>query len=71
MLRIAVLSVALASVAGAIRASAAAPLELLAVNASSLGQKALDDPAAFAFVKSLTTEIGQRLAGTEAHTPIG
>jgi hypothetical protein len=35
--------------------------------ASSIGQKALNDPAAFDFVESLTTEIGQRLAGTEAH----
>src|SRR6202041_1445433 len=35
--------------------------------ASGLGQKALNDPAAFNFVESLTTEIGQRLAGTEAH----
>jgi len=45
----------------------AQPLESLAVTASSLGQKALDDPACFALVESLTTEIGQRLAGTEAH----
>src|SRR5271168_492009 len=67
ILRIAVLSVALASSAGAITASAAPPLESLAVTASSLGQKALDDPAAYGFVASLTTEIGQRLAGTEAH----
>src|SRR5271154_6857943 len=67
ILRIAVLSVALASSAGAIPASAAPPLESLAVTASSLGQKALNDPAAFNFVESLTTEIGQRLAGTEAH----
>src|SRR5271168_2656699 len=67
ILRIAVLSVALASSAGAITASAAPPLESLAVTASSLGQKALDDPAAYGFVASLTTEIGQRLAGTAAH----
>jgi hypothetical protein len=67
MLCIAILSVALASTAGAVRASAAHALESLAVTASSLGQKALDDPASFAFVESLTTEIGQRLAGTEAH----
>src|SRR5271170_546262 len=67
ILRIAVLSVALASSAGAIEALAAPLPEALANTASSLGQKALDDPAAFAFVESLTTEIGQRLAGTEAH----
>ena len=67
MLCIAILSVALASTAGAVKASAAHPLKLLAVTASSLGQKALDDPACFALVESLTTEIGQRLAGTEAH----
>src|SRR5271156_5317784 len=68
ILRIAVLTIALASSAGAINASAAPLSESLAVAASSLGQKALDDPAAFAFVASLTTEIGQRLAGTEAHS---
>jgi Peptidase family M28 len=68
ILRIAILSVGLASIAGAIEASAAPPLESMAVTASSLGQNALNDPAAFDFVKSLTTEIGQRLAGTEAHT---
>jgi len=67
ILRIAVLSAVLVSSAVAIKASAAPPLESLAVTASRLGQKALDDPAAFAFVESLTTEIGQRLAGTEAH----
>ena len=67
MLCIAILSVALASTAGAVKASAAHPLESLAVTASSLGQKALDDPACFALVESLITEIGQRLAGTEAH----
>ena len=67
ILRIAVLSAVLVSSVVAIKASAAPPLESLAVTASRLGQKALDDPAAFAFVESLTTEIGQRLAGTEAH----
>src|SRR6202012_1993568 len=41
--------------------------ESLVATASSLEQKALNDPAAFDFVASLTTEIGQRLAGTEAH----
>ena len=45
----------------------APPSEALVVTASSLGQKALNDPAAFDFVEALTTEIGQRLAGTEAH----
>ena len=48
MLWIATLSVALASPADAVKASAAQPLESLAVTASSLGQKALDDPACFA-----------------------
>ena len=67
MFWIATLLVGLASTADAVTASAARPFESLAVTASSLGQKALDDPAAFAFVESLTTEIGQRLAGTEAH----
>ena len=45
MLWIATLSVALASPADAVKASAAHPLESLAVTASSLGRKALDDPA--------------------------
>ena len=53
--------------AGAMEISAAPLLDSLTVTASSLGQKAQDDPAAFAFVESLTTEIGQRLAGTAAH----
>jgi hypothetical protein len=66
-LRIAVLSAVLASSAIAVKAAAAPPIESLAATASSLGQRALDDAAAFAFVESLTTEIGQRLAGTEAH----
>ena len=48
-------------------AADAATLGSLAVTASSLGRQALNDPAAFDFVASLTTEIGQRLAGTEAH----
>jgi len=65
--RIAVLSAVLASGAIAMEAAAAPPLEAAAATASTLGQKALDDAAAFAFVESLTTEIGQRLAGTEAH----
>lgn len=38
----------------------------LAATAANLGQKALSDPAAFNFVSSLTTEIGPRLAGTQA-----
>ena len=48
MLWIATLSVALASTADAAKASPAHPLGSLAVTASSLGQKALDDPACFA-----------------------
>jgi hypothetical protein len=48
MLWIATLSVALASTADAVKAPAAQPIESLAVTASSLGQKALDDPACFA-----------------------
>jgi hypothetical protein len=67
ILRIAVLSAAFALCAAAIKTSAAPLSDSLALTASSLGQKALDDPAAFAFVESLTTEIGQRLAGTAAH----
>jgi Peptidase family M28 len=68
ILRILVVAVALAASAGAtIRATDAPPSESLVVTASSLGQKALNDPAAFDLVESLTTEIGPRLAGTEAH----
>ena len=68
ILRILVVAVALAASAGAtMRATDALPSESLVVTASSLGQKALNDPAAFDFVEALTTEIGQRLAGTEAH----
>src|SRR5271154_2718627 len=68
ILRTLVVAVALAASAGAtIRAADTLPSESLVVTASSLGQRALNDPAAFDFVESLTTEIGQRLAGTEAH----
>ena len=68
ILRILVVAVALVASAGAtLKATDALPSESLVVTASSLGQKALNDPAAFDFVESLTTEIGQRLAGTEAH----
>jgi Peptidase family M28 len=68
ILRILFVAVALAASAGAtIRATDALPSESLVLTASSLGQRALNDPAAFDFVESLTTEIGQRLAGTEAH----
>jgi Peptidase family M28 len=67
ILRILVAAIVLAASANATSATDALPLNSLAVTASSLGQKALDDPAAFDFVASLTTEIGQRLAGTEAH----
>jgi hypothetical protein len=66
ILRILVAAIALAASAGATIATDALPNSLV-VTASSLGQSALDDPAAFEFVQSLTTEIGQRLAGTEAH----
>lgn len=48
MFWIATLLVGLASTADAVKASAAHPLESLAVTASNLGQKALDDPACFA-----------------------
>src|SRR3984893_6854925 len=68
ILRILVVALALAASAGVtIRATDTLPSESLVVTASSLGQRALNDPAAFDFVESLTTEIGQRLAGTEAH----
>jgi hypothetical protein len=66
MLRLLVAAVALAVGVGATIADPLTPSSLVAT-ASSLGQKALKDPAAFNFVESLTTEIGQRLAGTEAH----
>jgi Peptidase family M28 len=63
-----VVAVALAAGAGAATSAAEAPpLESLVATASNLGHQALNDPAAFDFVQSLTTEIGQRLAGTEAH----
>ena len=52
-------------VAGA-RAADAPPLQSLDAAASSLGKKALTDPAAFELVESLTTDIGQRLAGTNS-----
>src|SRR6202047_3499126 len=68
ILRILVVAVALAASAGAtMRATGALPWKSLGVPPSSPGQKALNDPAAFDFVEALTTEIGQRLAGTEAH----
>jgi len=68
ILRILVVAVALVASEGAtIRAADVLPSEFLVVTASSLGQRALNDPAAFDLVESLTTEIGQRLAGTEAH----
>ena len=68
VLRTLVVAIGLAASAGAtIRAADAPPSGSLVVTASSLGVKALNDPAAFDFVESLTTEIGQRLAGTEAH----
>jgi hypothetical protein len=66
ILRIVVVAMVLAAGANATRAADAPPSNALAVTASSLGQQALNDPAAFDFVASLTTEIGQRLAGTEA-----
>src|ERR1700722_7027211 len=67
ILRMVVAAMMLAAGASATRAADAPPSNALVVTASSLGQKALNDPAAFDFVASLTTEIGQRLAGTEAH----
>jgi hypothetical protein len=68
ILRSLVVAVALAAGAtSATRATDALPAESLAVTASRLGERALNDPAAFDFVAALTTEIGQRLAGTEAH----
>jgi len=67
ILRILVVVVALAASAGATIRATDSPLESLVVTASSLEKKALNDPAAFDLVESLTTEIGPRLAGTEAH----
>jgi hypothetical protein len=66
-LRFLVAGVALAASAGPTIAADAVRSDSLVTTASSLGQKALDDPSAFNFVESLTTEIGQRLAGTDAH----
>jgi hypothetical protein len=59
--------VVIAANAGITIAADPLPPASLVATASSLGQKALNDSAAFSFVESLTTEIGQRLAGTEAH----
>jgi Zn-dependent M28 family amino/carboxypeptidase len=68
ILRSLVVAVALAAgVTAAMKATGALASESLVVTASQLGQRALSDPAAFDFVKSLTTEIGPRLAGTESH----
>ncbi len=67
ILRFLVAMVALAVSVGATMAADALPSASLVATASNLGQRALNDPAAFNFVESLTTEIGQRLAGTEAH----
>jgi len=68
ILRILVVAVALAAGVGATtRATDALASESVVATASRLGQRALNDPAAFDFVASLTTEVGQRLAGTEAH----
>jgi hypothetical protein len=66
--QIALVAALLAASADVTASAAEAPNpESLVATASSLGEKALRDPAAFDFVQSLTTEIGQRLAGTEAH----
>jgi hypothetical protein len=67
ILRFLTAMVALSVSVGATMAADALPSASLVATASSLGQRALNDPAAFNFVESLTTEIGQRLAGTEAH----
>jgi hypothetical protein len=67
ILRFLVPVVALTASAGATIAADVLPSGSLVAIASSLGQRALSDSAAFNFVESLTTEIGQRLAGTEAH----
>jgi hypothetical protein len=67
-LRFIVVAAALAAGAAMTTATADGRLpESLLAAASRLGESALGDPAAFDFVQSLTTEIGQRLAGTEAH----
>ena len=67
ILRFLVAVVVIAASAGITIAADPLPSASLVATASSLGQKALNDSAAFNFVESLTTEIGQRLAGTEAH----
>ncbi len=68
LLRFFAVAVAFAASAATTTATAdGRPPESLLATASTLGQAALTDPAAFDFVQSLTTEIGQRLAGTAAH----
>ena len=67
ILRFLIAVVGLAASTGATIANDALPSDSLVSTASSLGQRALSDPAAFNFVEALTTDIGQRLAGTEAH----
>jgi len=67
IVRFLVAGVALAASASTMIAADTEPSGSLVATASSLGQRALNDPAAFNFVESLTTEIGQRLAGTDAH----
>ena len=64
-LRFLVAAIALAVGAGATIADALPPSSLVAT-ASSLGQRALNDPAAFNFMESLTTEIGQCKFGAHA-----
>jgi hypothetical protein len=68
ILRILAMTAVLAASAAASNGGAdAQPADALVGTASAIGRKALQDPAAFEFVSSLTTEIGQRLAGTDAH----
>jgi Zn-dependent M28 family amino/carboxypeptidase len=61
MRRLAV-AVLLGCLAPSIAQAASAPAEV----AAKLGRLGLDDPTAYAFLESLTTDIGPRLAGTDA-----
>jgi hypothetical protein len=50
----------------AMPAAAAPPSDPLRAGAETVRDKALQDPTAYDFVEGLTTDVGQRLAGTEA-----
>lgn len=58
--------VGLAAAAAALIATSAVAADSLRAGAEAVRDRALTDPTAYAIVKSLTTEVGQRLAGSEA-----